>query len=119
MGRIRDRVEAAKEEPQEFAPLVEEMDRFTRNVLIVSLLALLFWPLLGYMGSFYGDMGGTDKKVEEAAAATGEVKASVPVSLSPLGENIVFTLGGVLGGLVVGYYYPDLFESPEGRGVNV
>lgn len=94
------------------------MDRFTRNALSVALLAIFFWSLLGYLGSFYGDMGGTDKKVEETAARLNPVAPSAPISLSPRGENIAFTLGGILAGLVVGYYYPDLFERLDRRNAN-
>jgi hypothetical protein len=56
------------------------------------------------------ELSGTDSQVEEQAATSGVTKTPTSiVSLSETGENIGFTLIGVVGGLAAGYWYVDAF----------
>ncbi len=86
------------------------MDRFT--VYSIALLVLISSAIIvaSYIGHKKGALEGTDDIVEDLATSTTHVQAkeivpAIPEKLEPIG----FTLAGVFGGLLVGYFWEDVF----------
>ncbi|MEE8402194.1 MAG: hypothetical protein V3R93_00405 [Candidatus Hydrothermarchaeaceae archaeon] len=62
-----------------------------------------------YFGSRVGGLEGTDGIVEDMAAESGQKVPVTPITLDQTGEHIGFALTGILGGFVVGYFWPFVF----------
>lgn len=90
---------------------MRRLPEFTKTVIALWLAASGLIILGAYYGSRLGDLGGTDALVEGMAVEVGKKEASTPVSLSQLGENISFTLAGLVAGTIFGYYMTTLFEG--------
>lgn len=91
------------------------MDKFTKYVLIVMVVAVLGMVAATYIGVFvFG--GNMETKyvtiIEEHAEELG-LSFWHPVELGEEGEYIAFTLAGAAAGFVIGYLIPPLFEKPK------
>ncbi|HID27277.1 MAG TPA: hypothetical protein EYP22_05570 [Methanosarcinales archaeon] len=86
------------------------IDTFTRNALIIMFGIVAIMSLMAYLGFSSGaKMNGTDAIVEENAAKLGKKNPTNLVTLDETGEYIGFTLAGVFSGLIIGYYWTELF----------
>ncbi|MFQ6056344.1 MAG: hypothetical protein ACE5J9_10225 [Methanosarcinales archaeon] len=86
------------------------IDTFTRNALVIMSGILTIMIIMAYLGFSSGaKMEGTDAIVEENAAKLGNKNPTNLVTLDETGEYIGFTLAGVFSGLIVGYYWTELF----------
>ena len=94
------------------------MDRFTKNALAGCAIMCAVVVVFFYVGSALGhtDIAGTDGKVEGQAAESGNQEPHATFyELSENGEYVGFLLAGMLGGFVVGYAWPMVFEE-HGKG---
>ena len=92
------------------------MDKTTKTILILWLCTVVVITTGAYFGSKRGDLGGTDKLVEDMAATAGGWTPTTPLPLSEIGENIAFTIAGLLAGIVIGYYWTLLDEKTAKKG---
>ena len=95
------------------------MDKFTKNALIacavLSTLVIVFF----YVGTALGskDLAGTDGKVEEAAAQTGDKTPHASlIELDQNGEYVGFATVGVIGGFAAGYAWVTVFDEGNSKG---
>ena len=91
------------------------MDKTTKTILILWLCTIVVITTGAYYGSKRGDLGGTDKLVEDMAATAGGYKPTTPLPLSKTGENIAFTIGGLFAGIVIGYYWTQLDKKTQNK----
>jgi len=90
------------------------MDRF---VVWSILLCILISSLIiagSYIGHYRGSLEGTDDVVEHLAEIHSHAKAvtllpAIPEDLEPVG----FTIAGMVGGFLVGYFWEDLLRREE------
>lgn len=87
------------------------MDKVTKTILLLWLCTVVIIITGAYFGSKKGNLEGTDKLVEDMAATAGGYEPSTPLPLSEIGENIVFTLAGLLAGIIFGYYWTHMVET--------
>lgn len=85
------------------------IDRFTKYALITMILMVAIMLVSTYLGVtvFHGGMGGTDTSVAEGT--------SFLTHYTMVDEYIVFSIGGAIGGLVVGYLLPSVFGQLSKR----
>jgi ABC-type cobalt transport system substrate-binding protein len=90
------------------------MDRFT--VYAAGIMAVLVFAILisSYIGHTKGRLEGTDDIVESIATSNSHVKPkevlpAIPENLEPIG----FTLAGIVGGFIVGYFWEELFGESK------
>ena len=78
------------------------IDKFTKYALVTMTILLAIMMVLTYVGVnvFGGEMGGTDTSVSSGT--------SFLVHYSRVDQYIAFAIGGVAGGLVVGYILPTV-----------
>ncbi len=94
------------------------MNKVTKTILLLWLCTVGMITVGAYFGSANGDLGGTDALVEDMAATAGGYEPSTPIPLTEIGENIAFTLAGLLAGIIFGYYWTRLVERapyPKGQ----
>jgi ABC-type cobalt transport system substrate-binding protein len=89
------------------------MDRFTKYVLVVMLVAVAAIVVSTYIGVYvFG--GSMETKymaiIEEQAQELG-LPFSHVVELGETGEYVGFTLAGAIGGFIIGYLIPPIFEQ--------
>ncbi len=91
------------------------MDRFVKNVLLLSFLLTFLILCSSYIGSalFGQQFEGTDEKIQSAAAPISESPTSL-TSVNHQIEPILYGVLGTAGGFVSGFFYVDVFY----RGVN-
>ncbi len=88
------------------------MDNFTKTCLLLLTATTLVMLAATYIGqSSGGEMEGTDGIVEDTAASTANKEViqlipTIPEDLEPIG----FTLAGVVGGFLSGFFWYDAFE---------
>lgn len=78
--------------------------------VIVAVMMVLAYVGTAVLGQ---EMGGTDATVNENA---GESEPILPFTIGPLGEMgeyIGFGMAGVIGGFIVGYFVPVIFNKNE------
>ena len=90
------------------------MDRFV--VYSIALLVLISSAIIvaSYVGHKKGELEGTDDIVEDLATSATHVQAkeivpAIPEDMEPIG----FTIAGILGGLLVGYFWEDVVGTGE------
>jgi ABC-type cobalt transport system substrate-binding protein len=96
------------------------LDKFTKYALVTMTVIVAVMMALAYVGTAVlgQPMGGTDATVNENA---GESEPILPLTIGPLGEMgeyLGFGMAGVVGGFIVGYFVPTIFnknEQPSGR----
>ncbi len=94
------------------------MNKVTKAILLLWICTVVLITVGAYFGSAKGDLGGTDALVEDMAATAGGYEPSTPIPLTGIGENIAFTLAGLLAGIIFGYYWTRLVERapyPKGQ----
>ena len=82
---------------------------------MLSALVIVFF----YIGTALGskDLAGTDGKVEEAAAQTGDKTPHASlIELDQNGEYVGFTTVGIIGGFAAGYAWAMVFDEASGKG---
>lgn len=89
------------------------MDRFTKYALVIMFAAVGFIILSTYIGVFVfgGDMATKYIVIMEEQAEEENLPVSHVIELDELGEYIGFTIAGAVGGLIVGYLIPSIFEQ--------
>jgi len=95
------------------------MDKFTKNALIVCTVLSALVIVFFYVGTALGskDLAGTDGKVEEAAAQSGNKTPHASlIELDQNGEYVGFTSVGVIGGFAAGYLWAMVFDEANGKG---
>jgi cobalt/nickel transport system permease protein len=85
------------------------IDKFTKYALITMAVIVVIMLVSTYIGVtfFNGEMGGTDTSVAEGT--------SFLTNYTMFDEYIVFTIGGAIGGLIVGYLLPSVFGQLSKR----
>jgi ABC-type cobalt transport system substrate-binding protein len=91
------------------------LDRFTKYSLLTMTVIVVVLMVSAYVGTAVlgQEMGGTDATVNEKA---GESDPILPITIGPLGEMgeyIGFGMAGVVGGFIVGYFVPSIFDKKE------
>ncbi len=94
----------AEKKPKMFITNEKKISNMTKKVVALWLIVIVVVLAGAYFGSRTGDLGGTDAAVEEMAAKLGSKEPSNPVALSEFGENVAFTLAGLLAGIFTGYF---------------
>ena len=89
------------------------MDRFTKYALLTMTVIVVVMLVSAYVGTAVlgQEMGGTDATVNEKA---GESEPILPFTIGPLGEMgeyLGFGMAGVVGGFIVGYVAPSIFDK--------
>ncbi len=88
------------------------MDKFIKYALIAWVLALTIMTISGYIGYQVGGNSATDDNVNDAAG--GGTEPVSPFTIEPFGETgeyVGFFIVGAVGGIVVGYLLPGLFNN--------
>lgn len=95
------------------------VDGFTKTALTMMVIIAGVFVISAYIGHVLGSkMEGTDSIVEDTAASSafGAVPQAThvgPTITSVVGEPIGFTFADVVAGLIVGYYWTDIFRREE------
>jgi len=92
------------------------IDQFTKIALVLMVAITLTFCAFAYIGHLSGaEMEGTDAIVEDTAASTANVEATgvMPAITDVIGEPPGFTLAGIVAGLIVGYYWTEMFRRRE------
>jgi ABC-type cobalt transport system substrate-binding protein len=89
------------------------LDKFTKYALLTMTVIVAVLMVSAYVGTAVlgQEMGGTDATVNEKA---GESDPILPFTIGPLGEMgeyIGFGMAGVVGGFIVGYFVPTIFDK--------
>jgi len=89
------------------------MDNFIKNCIILLVVCTALMCVLSYIGYISGaEMGGTDAAVEETAAETRGLEAEGIIPsvehFGDMGEYVGFTLAGIVGGFIFGYFWIDI-----------
>lgn len=107
-----DHIPVIPDKPVEVKPPIggsHRIDRFTKYALITMTLMIAIMLVSTYVGVtiFGGKMGGTDSSVAKGF--------SFLTHYTMVDEYVVFSIGGALGGLVVGYLLPSVFGQKSTR----
>lgn len=92
------------------------LDKFTKVSLVLMVVIVLAIIILAYIGSEY-EMKGSDEIVSEIIT---EQTDKEPISVVPtisnlIGEEITYTIVGIIAGFIVGYFWTDLFNNKDKR----
>lgn len=94
------------------------MDRFEKYALLTLVLIVSIATIAGYIGFQVGGNAATDDTVDQMAGG-GSIYS--PFTIEPFGETgeyIGFFIAGSVGGFIVGYIVPSIFNSPASRREN-
>jgi len=92
------------------------LDGFTKTALTMMVIIAGIFSIGAYLGHVFGSkMEGTDSIVEDTAVSTafGAIPPAThvgPTITGVVGEPIGFTFAGIVAGLIVGYYWTELFR---------
>ena len=88
------------------------MDRFTKNILMTMIGLVAAMVIGAYLGVFVfkGDMETKYIKVIEEQAAEQHLEPTHIVELDEVGEYVGFSAAGAIGGFIIGYLLPSIFE---------
>jgi hypothetical protein len=90
------------------------MDKFNKYALITIAVIVAVLVTMAYIGYQVGGNAATDDQVNDKA---GGGTTYSPFTIEGFGENgeyVAFCAAGCVGGFVVGYIFPTLFESNVG-----
>ena len=93
------------------------MDRFTEYALLAMVLIVAIMTVSAYVGYFVGGNAATDDTVNNAASGSSSTVYYNPFTIEHwgvLGEYLGFFSAGCLGGLLVGYLFPTVFNCNIG-----
>ncbi len=92
------------------------MDRFTAYAPILMAIIASAFIAATYLGQALSkkEMEGTDAIVEDTAVSTAnkepvQIVPAIPENLEPIG----FTLAGIIGGFLFGFFWFDAFERRD------
>ncbi|BDC36234.1 MAG: hypothetical protein EF806_02255 [Candidatus Methanoliparum thermophilum] len=89
-------------------------DKFTRTALVLMIIIVFMIMLFSYIGSEHGIKGSDDIVSEIIIEETGKEEISIIPTVSDfIGEEITYTIVGIIAGFVVGYFWRDIFNNKE------
>jgi hypothetical protein len=87
------------------------MDRFTKYALITIVVIVAVLVAMAYIGYQVGGNGATDDKVNDKAGGGTTYSPFTIEYFGEVGEYFGFCAAGCVGGFLVGYIFPTLFNS--------
>jgi branched-subunit amino acid permease len=87
------------------------MDRFTKYALITIVAIVAVLVAMAYIGYQVGGNGATDDKVNDKAGGGTTYSPFTIEHFGEVGEYFGFCAAGCVGGFLVGYIFPTLFNS--------
>jgi hypothetical protein len=92
------------------------MDKFTKYVLIGLAVALLVMTVSAYVGFMIGGNAATDDIVNDLGGGGTVYSPFTVEALGEYGEYIGFFVVGSVGGFIVGYILPSVFNGKTASG---
>jgi hypothetical protein len=92
------------------------MDKFTKYVLIALAVALLVMTVSAYVGFMIGGNAATDDIVNDLGGGGSTYSPFTVEALGEYGEYIGFFTVGAVGGFIVGYILPSVFNGKTASG---
>jgi hypothetical protein len=90
------------------------MHRFTKYALITLFVIVSVLVVMAYIGYQFGGNAATDNKVNNAASGSSTTTYYSPFTIEHwgvTGEYIGFFAAGCVGGFLVGYIFPTIFNT--------
>jgi hypothetical protein len=93
------------------------MDRFTKYALLTMSVIVLVMVVGGYIGYTVGGNAATDDIVNDLGGGGTTYSPFTIEVFGEEGEYVAFFIAGGVGGFIVGYIMPSLFNknTPSGR----
>ncbi len=95
------------------------MDKFTKYALITMVLMVAIMTASAYVGYMVGGNAATDDVVNDmAGGGSGPVSPFTVEVFGEMGEYVGFFVASAVGGFVVGYLVPSVFNTNTARRKN-
>ena len=95
---------------------IQWIDKFTKTLLIVMFIILLFIFGAGkYMSSHKMEAGGTDDKVNDMASNVTKIEHHPFIELPGDAEVGAFSVANFFTGIIIGHYWEKLFGKDKSK----